>query len=93
VKVIEQVIGRIVEFGGETASGWLPSNAATPLPTPPRQLIFDVRILEGRAEFILEWQSADGDYSNDSWHATIEEAKTEASERFGIAASEWREIG
>jgi len=56
-------------------------------------LIFDVRILEGRAEFILEWQSADGDYSNDSWHATIEEAKTEASERFGIAASEWREIG
>jgi hypothetical protein len=93
VKVIEQVIGKVIEFEGETASGWLPSNAATPLPTQPRRFVFDVRILEGRAEFILEWQSADGDYSNDSWHATIEEAKTEASERFGIAASEWREIG
>jgi len=93
VKVIEQVIGKVVEFGGETSSGWLPSNAAAPLPTQPRRLTFDVRILEGRAEFILAWQSADGDYSNDSWHATIEEAKTEASERFGIAASEWREIG
>jgi len=73
--------------------GWLPENAATPLPTPARQLIFDVRILEGRAEFILEWQSAGGDYSNDSRHATIEEAKTEANERFGITASEWLEIG
>jgi hypothetical protein len=93
VKVIEQVIGKVVEFDGETASGWLPENAATPLPTQPRQLIFDVRILEGPAEFILEWQSADGNYSNDSWHATIEEAKTEARERFGVALSEWRAIG
>jgi hypothetical protein len=93
VKVIEQVIGKVVEFGGETASGWVPANAATPLPTQPRQLIFDVRILEGPSEFILEWQAADGNYCTDSWHATIEEAKTEASERFGIASSEWREIG
>ncbi len=93
MKVIEQVIGKVAEFGGETSSGWLPSNAATPLPTQPRQLIFDVRILEGDAEFILEWQSADGDYSNDSRHATIEEAKTEARGKFGIAESEWRKIG
>ena len=92
MKVIEQVIGKVVEFGGETASGWLPENAAKPLPTQPRLLIFDVRILEGPAEFILEWQAADGNYCNDSRHATIEEAKTEASERFGIASSEWREI-
>lgn len=93
MKLIEQVIGKAVEFGGEKANGWLPSNATTPLATQPRQSVFDVRILEGDAEFILEWQSADGDYSNDSWHATIEEAKSEAREQFGIAASEWREIG
>ena len=91
--MIEQVIGKVVEFGVEASSGWLPANAAALLPTQPRQLVFDVRILEGPAEFILEWQSADGDYSNDSWHATIEEAKTEAREQFGIASSEWREIG
>jgi len=58
-----------------------------------KSIDFRCRILEGPAEFILEWQSANGDYSNDSWHATIEEAKTEAMEQFGIAASEWREIG
>ena len=92
MKVIEQVIGKAVEFDGETASGWLPSNAATPLPTQPRQLVFDIRILEGDSEFILEWQSRNADYSNDSWHASLVEAKTEASERFGIAASEWREM-
>ena len=93
MKVIEQVIGKVVAVGGETSSGWLPSNAATSLPTQPGQLTFDVRILEGPAEFILEWQSADGDYSNDSWHATIEEARAEAMEQFGIAASEWKAIG
>lgn len=92
MKLIEQVIGRVVELGGEMANGWLPANAATPLPTQPRQLIFDVRILEGRAEFILEWQSADGEYSNDSWHERIEEAEAEARERFGIAPSEWGKI-
>jgi hypothetical protein len=56
-------------------------------------LVLDVRILEGNAEFILEWQSVGGDYSNDSWHATIEEAKTEAIKRFGIAPAEWRKVG
>ena len=92
MKVIEQVIGKVVVFAGEEPSGWRPENAATPLPTGARQLIFDVRILEGPEEVILEWQSADGDYSNDSWHATIEEAKTEARERFRIQPSEWRKI-
>lgn len=92
MRVVKQVIGKVVQFTGGPPSGWLPSKAATPLPTPPSQMVFDVRILEGDAEFILEWQSADAGYSNDSWHATIEEAKTEAREKFGIAASEWREM-
>ena len=89
MKVIEQVIGKVVVFAGEEPSGWRPENAAT---TGTRQLIFDVRILEGPEEVILEWQSADRDYSNDSWHATIAEAKTEARERFRIQPSEWRKI-
>ena len=58
----------------------------------PTRLVLDVRILESDREFILEWQSDSGDYSNDSWHATIEDAKIEAMDQFGLDASEWREI-
>ena len=88
MKAVQQVIGKTVEFGREP-SGWLPTNAATPRPT---RSILDVRILDGDGEFILEWESRNGDSANDSWHRTIEEAKSEAKERFGIEASEWREI-
>lgn len=49
-------------------------------------------ILAGDREFIFEWESRNGDYANDSWHWTLEEAKSEAKEQFGIEASEWREI-
>ena len=93
MNVIKQVLGRVVVFDGEESNGWLPANAATPLPTQPYQMVLDVRILEEDAGFTLEWQSAHGDYSNDSWHATIEEARTEAMERFGVAPSEWQEVG
>ena len=92
MKVIQQVIGKSVEIGGNKSSGWLPSNAATPPPTRPTQSLLDVRILKGAAEYILEWKSANGDHSNDSWHATIDEAKREAKDQFGIEASEWVEI-
>ena len=89
MKVLQQVIGRIVEFGGEEPGGWFPSNASTPLPTPIEQVILDVRILEDEGGFILEWQSSKTDYSNDSWHMTIEDAKSQAMDQFGIEASEW----
>ena len=89
MKVLQQVIGRTVGFGGEEPSGWLPSNASTPLPTPFEQVILDVRILEVQGGFILEWQSSNPDYSNDSWHMTIEDAKSQAMDQFGIETSEW----
>jgi len=92
VKVLQQVIGKSVALGGEEASGWIPSTATTPLPTPMEEAIFDVRILESEGGFILEWQSRKGSYSNDSWHTTIEDAKREAMNQFGIEASEWQEV-
>jgi hypothetical protein len=88
MKAVQQVLGKTVEFGRKP-SGWLPSNAATPLPT---RLVLDVRILDLDGEFILEWESRNGDYRNDTWHQNLEEAKNEAKEQFGIEASEWREI-
>lgn len=86
MKAVQQVIGKTVEF---EPTGWLPTNADAPRPT---RLVLDVRILAGDREFILEWESRNGDYANDSWHWTLAEAKSEAKEQFGIEASEWREI-
>jgi hypothetical protein len=92
VKVVQQVIGKPVALGRQEATGWIPSNAAIPQPTPLVEATLDVRILEDESGFILEWRSRTGDYSNDSWHATIEEAQREAMDRFGIAVSEWNEV-
>ena len=91
MKVLLQVIGKVVEFGGDVPSGWLPSNAATPLAERIEKVILDVRILEDGEGFILEWQSANTHYSNDSWHASIEDAKSRAMDQFGIETSEWQE--
>ena len=88
MKVLLEVIGKAVKFGGEKPVGWVPTNASTPLVTPTEQAILDVRILEDEAGFILEWQSPTG-YANDSWHETIEDAKSQALDQFGIEASEW----
>lgn len=95
MKVVQQVIGKSVEArgdSGDNSSGWLPPNAAIPLRTPIGELVLNVRILAGEGEFILEWQSTNRDYSNDSWHSTIEEAQREAKLQFGIEASEWQDV-
>ena len=92
MRAVQQVVGKVVELSEGTSVGWLPSNAAPPQPTRPKRLLLDICILEGDGEYILEWHSANGDFSNDSWHATIEDAKREAMDQFGIEASEWREI-
>jgi hypothetical protein len=56
--------------------------------------VVDVRILEeGGGGFILEWVSKNTHHSNDSWHATIEEAESEAKDQFGIEKPEWKSPG
>ncbi|HKZ81338.1 MAG TPA: hypothetical protein VJ124_23925 [Pyrinomonadaceae bacterium] len=87
----KEVLGKQVQFGGEEHRGWLPSNSSWPKPTPLENLVLDVRILEGDEGFILEWQSPNTDDGNDSWHATLEDAESQAKVCFGIERSEWRD--
>jgi hypothetical protein len=94
MRVLKEVIGKRVEFGGEEHTGWLPLNSVVPQPTSIENAIVDVRILEeGSGGFILEWVSPDAYPPSDSWHATIEEAEGEAKDQFGIEASEWKSPG
>jgi hypothetical protein len=91
MRVLKEVIGKPIEFGGEAHTGWLPLNSAMPPLTPIENAVLDVRILEeGEGGFILEWVSRNTCHSNDSWHASIEEAESEARDQFGIEASEWK---
>jgi len=92
LRAVLQILGKVVDVGGESANGWIPSNAATPPPTPTLQRVVDIRVLdEGEGGFILQWESSTPGFSNDTWHATIEEALRSAEERFGVDRSEWRE--
>ncbi len=91
VNIRKYVLGRQVQFGGDKPVGWLPSNSALPRPTPVVSLVLDVRILEDAGGFILEWQSRNSSDANDSWHATLDDAESQARINFGIEASEWQE--
>ena len=43
-RVLKHVAGLVVQFGGETHSGWLPPGAAVPLPTPIERVVLDIEI-------------------------------------------------
>ncbi len=89
MKILKQVLGKQIEFGGEEHTGWLPLKSAVPRATPVEKALVDVRILESDGGFIVEWESKEPDQPNDSWHATLEEAQHHARDQFGIEVSEW----
>jgi hypothetical protein len=89
MKLLKQVLGKQIEFGGEEHAGWLPLNSAIPLLTPVEKAAVDVRILESDGGFLIEWESENRQLSNDSWHSTLAEAEGYAESKFGIEASEW----
>jgi hypothetical protein len=88
-RIVGQVLGRRVRFGGEEHSGWLPNNAVWPEPIPVRFELLDVRILGTSGGYILEWASREGDVYGDLWYETVEDAEAEAWSLFGIGKSEW----
>lgn len=90
-KVLKQVKGVRVQFGGVEHSGWLPSGAATPLPTPVENVILDVEIVaNGETDCLLCWQSQVGYHSGDTWHRSLAEAERAAEEWFGIKSQDWQ---
>ena len=90
MKILKQVLGKHIEFGGKEHTGWLPPKSAVPRATPVESALVDIRILETEEGFIVEWKSKKPDQSNDSVHATLEEALRQAKDQFGIEASEWQ---
>jgi len=46
MKILKQVLGKQIEFGGEEHTGWLPLQSAFPRATPVEIDLVDVRILE-----------------------------------------------
>ena len=92
MKILRQVLGKQIEFGGEEHTGWLPLKSAVPRAMPVERALIDVRILETEGGVILARESKDDGQSNDSWHATLEDAQHQAQDQFGIKASEWEVV-
>lgn len=88
-RTIKRLVGRPV--GGEPHGGWLPPNAAVPLPTPVRPFDFAITS-DGQDSFLLEHRSQDGTARGDTWHGTLAAAVCEASECFGIDPAAWQDV-
>jgi len=83
---------RKVKIGGEQHSGWLPEGAATPLPTPKREVKMKFEITDdGGGDYLLVYESEDKSVYGDTWHRSIEEAKIAAESSFGIPKREWQD--
>ena len=91
MKVLKQILGRAIQFGGQEHSGWLPANAASPRPTAIENDFLDIRILQTEGGFFLEWQSRNPNRTSDTWHETIKDAEAQAAYQFGIEAWEWKD--
>lgn len=89
MKIVKQVTGKPVRFGGQQHKGWLPSNAPLPEATPVENTLLDARILDLEGGYILEWESQNSNHLGDTWHQSVEEAETQAKKEFGIEAWEW----
>lgn len=95
--VVKKVEAWSFAFGGENHSGWLPPNAATPLPTPIEHEVLDVIIEKNEGGYLLIWAARPSPTchkslppkAGDSWHETIEDAEAAARDWFGIEERHW----
>jgi hypothetical protein len=90
--VVKQLSGHKIRIGGTQHSGWLPADAASPLPTPIREVVFDLEIQFDGSGYILCYVSQDGQLYGDTWHETLTEAEQVATEEFGVKIDQWQEI-
>lgn len=87
--IVKRVVSFRVVFGGEQHRGWLPPEAATPLPTPEENALLDVKIDDYGDGYLLIWQSQCGKHAGDSWHPSLEKATAQAESCFGILPEDW----
>lgn len=90
MQTFARVENRLLQIGGEQATGWFPDNAAPPLPTARRDVVFTFTVTDdGNKNYLLCCESRDGSLYNDSWHETLAEALEYARTHFGIVDDEW----
>jgi hypothetical protein len=88
--VLKRIIGWSWTFGGEEHTGWLPPDAATPLPTPIQHLLLDLEIDGNEREgYLIIGRSQDGSFEWDTWYKALAEALAAANADFGISADDW----
>ncbi len=79
-----------IRFGGEEHSGWLPANAAKPLPTPVEEALVDFEIREVEGGYLLQWYSQNTGHRGDLWYETLQGALEQASNEWDIEPEEWQ---
>lgn len=90
MRVVRRVQNRIVRFGGEEHSGWLPPGTAQPLPTPIIDVILSLEIVIGDGSgYFLQYRSTNTSHIGDTWHEDLEGAIEQAKLQFGIEPGEW----
>jgi hypothetical protein len=77
-------------IGGEPHTGWLPAGAATPLPTPKRDVVLNFVIESEGSGFLLIVGSADGSITGDTWHDSLVDAQAQAELWYGVSPSLWK---
>ncbi|MCA1816877.1 MAG: hypothetical protein LC746_10800 [Acidobacteria bacterium] len=89
--VVKRISGFKTHVGGTQHSGWLPAGAAKPLPTPVREVTFDLEIQFDGHGHLLCYASQGGELYGDTWHETLEDAELAAAEKFGIRPGQWQD--
>lgn len=88
--VVKRILDHHVMVGGEQHSGWLPAGATTRLPSPVRDVAFDIEIKFDGFGYLLCYVSAAGDLYGDTWHQTLEDAEQAAAEKLCVCADQWQ---
>ena len=88
--IIKRISGHKVRIGGTHHSGWLPEGAAHPLPTPVREVLFNLEIQFDGSGYLLCYVSQEGDLYGDIWHETLMDAEKAAAEDFGVKDNQWQ---
>ena len=80
-----------VTVGGEPHRGWLPPGAATPLPTPRREVTINATIEFDGSGYLLIIESTDGSVRGDRWHETVDDAREELRAWFDVPVTAWQD--
>jgi hypothetical protein len=71
--------------------GWLPDNTILPEDAPIVERTLEVEIQEDVDAFILIcFDVNNGLFIGDTWHVSLEEAKRQAKDYFGIEEDDWQ---